>query len=475
MGSSSECLSLEVLDQKAAFETIDDLAKHSPLLARSSEAQRADLYAKTGGNPLLLRWTAGQLGRGSCRTLADALSFLASCPPGNDPLEFIFGAHAKEFTETETKILCTLTHFGLPAQLKHLADITGLRQEAVAVALRILANQPFVVPDQEEKAYALVPMVAEFLRKRSPEVVAETGTQIQKGAYVLIMENGGIRYDRFPAIDAAWPAVDAALPLFVAGPNADLQAVCGAIYAFLNFKGRWDELRSLNHEAEAKALAVADKHHAGWRAYHAGLGHHRRGESDLLRGCCARSDEHWRDASPMSSGPGLAAHLRGQSCRLEGDFPAAIASYHAALDHARSISSESRDVAIFLADLADAELSSGDREAAERDLREGLRIANAVGEDQVRAGCMIRLARLALEQGDRDSAETQAREALGVSELIDRREFIADASHCLADALLAAELTSEALPYARSAVDIYSQLHSPKTERACQTMRKCEG
>jgi hypothetical protein len=52
------------------------------------------------------------------------------------------------------------------------------------------------------------------------------------------------------------PPLDAALPLFVAGPNAGLQSVCGAIYAFLNFKGRWDELRSLNQEAEAKALVV---------------------------------------------------------------------------------------------------------------------------------------------------------------------------------------------------------------------------
>jgi hypothetical protein len=86
------------------------------------------------------------------------------------------------------------------------------------------------------------------------------------------------------------------------------------------------------------------------------------------------------------------------------------------------------------------------------DLREEPRIAKAAGEDQVRAGCMTRLARLALEQGRRETAVILAREALGVSELLDRRELIADASHCLADALLAEERTYEALPDARSAV-----------------------
>jgi signal transduction histidine kinase len=160
---------------------------------------------------------------------------------------------------------------------------------------------------------------------------------------------------------------------------------------------------------------------------------------------------------------------------LKAEYPAAIISYREALDHARGISAASRDVAIFLADLADAELCSGNRAAAERELREGLRIAAAVGEDQVRAGCMIRIARLTLEEGDRDTAETMAREALRLSQLLDRREFIADASHCLAESLLAGGRTSEALPYARSAVAIYGQLHSPKAESAFRTMRKCEG
>lgn len=85
IGSGSEELILEQLSQDAALATLDDLARRNPLLARTSKAERIALYTQTAGKPLLLRWVAGQLGRGSCRTFTDALAFLRTCPPDNDP------------------------------------------------------------------------------------------------------------------------------------------------------------------------------------------------------------------------------------------------------------------------------------------------------------------------------------------------------------------------------------------------------
>ena len=167
IGSGSELLILEKLDQDAALETLADLARRNPLLAKTSEAERIALYTQTGGKPLLLRWVAGQLGRGSCRTFTDALHFLRTCPPDNDPLEFIFGDLAQEFTADETKVLCALTYFTLPAKVEHIAEFAGLDEEPVEIALRTLANRSLVVPDQEETAFALVPMVADFLRRQT--------------------------------------------------------------------------------------------------------------------------------------------------------------------------------------------------------------------------------------------------------------------------------------------------------------------
>src|SRR6185503_1158014 len=102
---------LEKLSEGAALATLAKVAENNPALARTSKADRLDLYSETGGKPLLLRWTAGQIGRGSCLTLSDAINYLRSCPDGNDPLEFIFGDLVENFSDTETHVLCALTYF----------------------------------------------------------------------------------------------------------------------------------------------------------------------------------------------------------------------------------------------------------------------------------------------------------------------------------------------------------------------------
>ena len=53
------------------------------------------------------------------------------------------------------------------------------------------------------------------------EVVAETGDRLEKRAYALLIENGYEKHDRFPAVEAAWPGIAPALPLFLAGEVCD--------------------------------------------------------------------------------------------------------------------------------------------------------------------------------------------------------------------------------------------------------------
>lgn len=263
IGSGSELLTLEKLDEIAALATLADLARHNPLLAKTSEAERIALYTQTGGNPLLLRWVAGQLGCGSCRSFADALNFLRACPSDNDPLEFVFGELATEFTCDETHVLVALSYFTRPTKVMHIAELANLDAVPVDVALRTLANRSLVVPDQEEKNFALVPMVADFLRRARPEIVVETGQRLEQRAYELIVENGYGESDRYIALDAAWPTVAPALPLFLAGQNSRLQTVCDALTDFLDVTRRWDELLSLYVPAEEKAIVANDHENAG--------------------------------------------------------------------------------------------------------------------------------------------------------------------------------------------------------------------
>ena len=55
-----------------------------------------------------------------------------------------------------------------------------------------------------------MPTVADFLRRKRPEVVAETGSRLEQRAYALIMENGYQKHDRFPVLDNDPAAVDRA-------------------------------------------------------------------------------------------------------------------------------------------------------------------------------------------------------------------------------------------------------------------------
>ncbi len=544
IGSGAELLILEKLSPDAALQTLEELAWRNRLLAKTSEAERIVLYTQTGGNPLLLRWTAGQLGRGSCRTISDALARLRSCPAGNDPLEFVFGDLAREFTEVETKVLCALTYFTQPATVEHIATLAGAtlgssrREEApsnspasqrlltsastgneegavkapvptsspgssrrkkapsrsedsqslltsaatgaifdlpaVETALRTLANRSLVVPDWEEKAFTLVPMVADFLRQKRPEVIAETGNRLENRAFALIMENGWQEHDRFPILDAAWPTVAPAIPGFVAGPDPRLQDICDALQHFLNFTGRWDEWLALNLQAEAKAFAAGDHDRAGNRAFHAGWVHYLRQQGDEVLACAVRAAAHWTAAGAGAREQSFAISLRGLGHKLKQDYPAALADARQAVELRRSLAAESVDVAIGLNDVAAIERQMQDYPAAERDFREALRIARAVHWAEGVAGQTGNLAALALDREDWSGAEALAREALSLSEKVGRKELIAGNHHFIAMALVRQGKGKEALPHAEQAVAIYTQLGSPDLAAAQATLKRCQ-
>jgi ATP/maltotriose-dependent transcriptional regulator MalT len=473
-GNVGDGFRLEQLSQDAALAMIAELAEHSKQLAKTSEAERIALYEQANGNPLLLRWLAGQVGRGSRRSIADALDFLRSCPKDNDPLEFVFGDLMKEFSEDETKVLCALTYFSLHAKVEHVAPVAGCHEETAEPALRSLANRSLVVPDNEETAFALVPMVADFLRRRKHEVVAATGNRLEKQAYALVVENGHEKYDNFRVLDAAWPTVAAALPRFLAGPNTRLQTMCVALHSFLNFTGRWDEWLALSRDAEVKAVTASDFLKAGWRAYFAGWIHSARGQSADVFACANRAEAHWRDAQAPSRERAFAIRLRGEGHNLAEDYPAAIAAFREAVELWRTVSPESEDVALGLDTLASAELRSGDPNAAERDYREALRISKAVGN---REGVAVRtgnLASLSLARNDWAGAETFAREALTLSENVGRQELIALDCYRLARALARQGRKSDALPHARRAVEILTALRSLNLEEARRMLAECE-
>jgi tetratricopeptide (TPR) repeat protein len=474
IGSGAEELILDKLSETAALATLAKLAETNPALAQTSEAERLTLYRETGGKPLLLRWTAGQIGRGSCVTFTDAIHYLRSCPEENDPLEFIFGDLVEDFSEAETRTLCALTYFTLPAKIEHITTIAERDETETERALKSLINRSLVIPSEELKTFTLVPLVADFLRVKRPDVLRKTGDRLEKHVYALVVENGYEEYDRFPVLDAAWPTVAAALPRFLTGENSRLQTVCDALQHFLNFTGRWDERLALSRDAESCAVAAKDLDNAGWRALNIAWVHYLRGQSAEVLACADRAEVHWSAAQAGDRERAGAIRLRGIGHQLAKDYPAAIAAYREALELWRGLDRESRDVAMGLNALADAEQRDRQSDAAERDYREALRIARAIDYREGIASYTGNLASLALDLEDWTGAEALAREALLLSEKLGRLEIIANDSIRLAQALVRQGKKEEALPHARRAVEIYQKLGSPNLAFAQQVLAECE-
>lgn len=475
IGSGAEELILEKLSEKAALHTLAELATHNLHLARTSEAERLVLYRETGGKPLLLRWTAGQIGRGHCLTFTDALDFLRSCPPDNDPLEFIFGDLVDDFSEGETKALCALTYFTLPAKVEHIAAIIDLPKPDTDRALRSLVNRSLAVPNDELTAFTLVPMAADFLRKKKPAAVAETGERLEQRAYTLITENGYDKYEFFPTLEAAWPSIAPAIAMFVAGDNARLQTVCAALAHFLNFQGREDEQLALSEKAEARAVDAADLDNAGNYAFISGYIYSMRGQADAVLSCANRAAAHWATANAGARGRALATRLSGLGHQLKEEYPAAIAAFQLSLDLFRNLDTERDNVTVVLNDIANVERCSGNYDAAETHFREALRVARDIGLAEVVAGTTCNLAILAIDRENWPAAETIAREALALSEGIHRQDLIAWSNRLVAQALVRQTKTADALPYAQRAVEIYTRLDHHGLAKAQSILAECGG
>lgn len=460
IGSGAEELILEKISEEAALATLADLAESNPALARTSEAERRQLYEATSGKPLLLRWTAGQIGRGSCLTFKDAIGYLRSCPKGNDPLEYIFGDLVDGFSETETRVLCALVYFTLPTKVQHIAEIADCSTAETDSALRSLTNRSLVVPSEELQRFVLVPLVADFLRKRKTEVVAETGDRLESRAYALVVENGGSKHGRFPQLDAAWSTVAAALPRFLAGANDRLQTVCRELWFFLEFTGRFDEALALARDAEQRALAAGDGFWAGWCAQNAAYFHGVREQPEEL---LAWAERALRDWGPEPGDKELATYncLRGQGLTLARDYPGAIAALRKAVELFRGLDPETRDVARSLNALGNAEINSGDLEAAERDFTEAVRIAKIIKDPEAVAVFHCNLVALANRRKDWSGAEALARELIPLVEQLGRMGTTGDVHWWMAQALAEQGKQADAIPHAATALEIYERLGWP--------------
>jgi len=451
---------LDRLSANEALQLMEELAKNNSRLAREIEKARRDLYEITNGNPLLIKWVCGQLGRdgSAMHTIAEACKFIENAPKGNDPLEYIFGDLLDTFTESETKVLAALTHFTQPAKIKWIIDMTEIAEKATETTLEDLNDRSILNTTNDRREFFLPPLASQFIRKRYPEVANDVGGRLAMRTAMLALQYGGFdNYKGFQVLDTEWQFIISALPLLLIGDNAIVQIICSSLFRFYEFTGRWDEFLSLCEQAEQKALTNDDKKSAGWRAYQAGYTYYLRNQPERILECASRAEKYWKNAGVEEKSS--AYQLRGLGHTLEKNYPAAIAAHKKAITMIKTIEPESSDYAAELNWLAGAEANAGKYKAAEKDQREALRIAVKTGDKELIVVCTDRLAELALDREQWKKAEELSRKALKRAKSIGRQELVGSASLNLGIALFNQNEFKKALPYARSAVEIYSYLH----------------
>lgn len=470
-------LRLDRLERGDALDLIHELAKNNRFLQKASENELVELYELTNGNPLLIKWTVGQLGRrdSHCRTLPEAFGFLKSAPKNNDPLGYVFGDLADTFTNSETAVLAALAHFTEPAEIDWVTEIADIGKQATQTALEDLADRAVLQSDPMGQTFLLPSLAAAFLRGKYPDVITTTGSRLTDRAYALMLQNGGDS-ERFPELETHWSVIAAALPLFLQGDNGRLQRVCGALGNFLNYSGRWDEWIALSQKAEEKAIAIQDYWGAGERAFDAGFAYSLRGWPNEVLIYAEKSERHWKMRSTSAWERGYIQRLRGIGYYLQKDYPAALEATQRALDIFNALSSDSSSVSMAVNMLAEIKRAQGNFTDAERDYREALRIAKRINYKEGVAYYNFNLAELALDREDWKSAETAAREMIDWAEKVGQQEMEGKCCRILAKALARQSKQQEGLAFARRSVGIFRQLRiASELEQAQAQLEECGG
>ena len=498
-GESAVTIRLDRLLEAEALELMTEKGRSHPRLAQELNATKPEiltaLYEASGGNPLALDWTLGQVAHKGY-SISDALERLRNAAKSPDLYGFLFADAAETLSGNDRTVLCALVVFLTPAKTTALADATDLAITEIQVSLERLVTLS-LVNDLDGERFGLHPLTRTYILA-AVDGTDTVGTaplsriRFDSAAQRKVLRywvdfaqkyggEGKDAYQTHDKLEAEWQNLEGVATTLwemagIPGILKDQQAAQmlidleEALYNFLYFRGYWDEGARLSEWRYQAGKALSQWRDAGWGAFNVAWIHYNRDETDRAASWAAQMAETMERGGNRRD-KAVAIQLQGQIAEQHQDWAEAERLYQDVLAIDRELGNEA-DVAIDLNDLGGVALSQGHSDRAESYFKQALAIEEKLGNKERQAAFCGNLGLLALDRDRHRKDRSWYERELALAQEVGRQGLVADAQAGLAQVLEKEKHYAEALLLAQSALEIRERLRDQNLDFSRQLVER---
>ncbi len=484
-GESAVTIRLDRLLEAEALELMQAKGRSHPRLAQELNATKPEiltaLYEASGGNPLALDWTLGQVADKGY-SISVALERLRNAAKSPDLYEFLFADAAQTLSGNDRTVLSALVVFLTPAKTAALADATDLAITEIEVSLERLVTLS-LVNELDGERFGLHPLTRTYIQTAiggtdtvvtAPlnEIRFDSAAQRKVLRYWVdfAQKYGGDGKDAYQTHDklqAEWQNLEGVATTLremagIPGVLKDQQAAQmlmdleRALNNFLWFRGYWDEMVRLGEWRYQAGKALSQWSDAGWGAYNVAWIYYNRADTDRAASWAALMAEAIERGGSRRD-KAVAIRLQGVIAQQRKDGAEAERLYQEALAIYRELKDEKCE-AIALNDLGGVMRSQRQYDHAESYYKEALAIEEKRGDKQGQAAYCGNLGLLALDRDRPSEARPWYERELALAQEVGRQDLVASAQVGLARVLEKEGRYADALPLAQAALDIQEHL-----------------
>ncbi len=484
---------LDQLQRTEAEKLISELSKRNPRLIAIKDIEKEELFYAASGNPLIIRWLIGQVGRSGTdiKTISEAIKFMRQAPRDNDPLEYVFGDLLNSLIPSEKVVLAAMVFLSLSPKVEWIVKITSYTETTIKMIWEELVNRSIIISVKEHNEYFLPQITRHFIKNKLPKEVFDAETKLAHFTFRMVLEYGGSKFNqKQDLLTQNWIPIFASLPYFIKNDNEKLQIICDALDAFFSTSQLLDEWLWINQQAEIVALANYDYDNAGARAYKTGLIYSYREQSAEVLQYAKRAENNWNELmyKKESYNPTkpLVNYLRSIGYKIEKNYPRAIEEVSIALDTWKSFAPEGAEIAEAYNLFGEIQIEQGisdelrtNRQEIELNISEAMRIADIISYKEIKTRSLGNFAQLALKCEDWEKAIEFANEAIKEAKNINYQEGIAKGSFILASSYMQLGYAGDkGIAASREAFDIYNRLRHkdlPSAEKLLEEWNRKTG